>query len=53
VNATETLATQVWRQTFVDGHYGYGSANALVLTALISVLALSQLVVMRLRERRI
>lgn len=53
VNATETLATQVWRQTFVNGRYGYGAANALILTALIAGMALIQLVVLRAREKRI
>jgi raffinose/stachyose/melibiose transport system permease protein len=53
LNATETLATQVWKQTFVEGRYGYGSASALILTALIAALALAQLAVLRARESRI
>jgi raffinose/stachyose/melibiose transport system permease protein len=53
LNATETLATQVWKQTFVEGRYGYGAASALILTALIAALALAQLAVLRARESRI
>lgn len=53
VNETETLATQVWEQTFVTGEYGYGAANALVLTVLIAVVAFLQLIVLRRREARI
>ena len=34
VDATETLATQVYQQTFVNGRFGYGAALALVLTVL-------------------
>ncbi|MCM0616827.1 sugar ABC transporter permease [Paenarthrobacter sp. TYUT067] len=49
-NATETLATQVWRQTFVNSNFGYGSAIALVLTIVIAVLALAQMGLMRSRE---
>ena len=44
VGATETLATQVYKQTFVFGQFGYGAALALILTVLVAVLALSQLV---------
>ena len=44
VDATETLATQVYKQTFVLGRFGYGAALALVLTALVAALALTQLV---------
>lgn len=51
--ATETLATQVYRQTFVFGRFGYGTALALVLTVLITVAALTQLAVLRAREKEI
>jgi len=37
VDASETLATQVWKQTFVIGRFGYGAANAVILTALIAL----------------
>lgn len=51
--ATETLATQVYRQTFVFGRFGYGTALALVLTVLITAAALTQLAVLRAREKEI
>jgi len=50
VNASETLATQVWKQTFQNGQYGYGAALALVLAALIATLAITQALVLRRRE---
>ena len=53
VHASETLATQVYQQTFVNGRFGYGAANALVLTALIALFTLTQLVVLRAREARL
>jgi raffinose/stachyose/melibiose transport system permease protein len=52
VDASETLATQVYQQTFVFGRFGYGAALALILTGLIAVLGLTQLVVLRSREAR-
>ncbi|GAA0492357.1 carbohydrate ABC transporter permease [Microbacterium aurantiacum] len=48
--ATETLSTQVWRQSFVAGEFGYGSAIAMCLTVLILILAITQNTL--LRERR-
>jgi raffinose/stachyose/melibiose transport system permease protein len=53
VTATETLATQVWKQTFAIGRFGYGAAFALILTGLIAVLALSVLRLLRLNEQRL
>jgi len=53
VDSTETLATQVWKETFANGHFGYGAALSLILTAVIAVLSLGQLAVLRARERRI
>jgi raffinose/stachyose/melibiose transport system permease protein len=53
VNASETLATQVYKQTFVNGRFGYGAALALILTLLITAIALTQLVFLRARESRI
>lgn len=53
VDASETLATQVWKQTFVNGRYGYGAANALILTILIAFIAFVQLIILRRRESRI
>lgn len=40
--ATETLATQVYKETFALGHFGYGAALALVLTVIILVFAVIQ-----------
>ena len=44
VDASETLATQIYKQTFAFGRFGYGTALSLVLTVLITVLAVAQLV---------
>ncbi len=49
-NATETLATQVYKQTFAFGQFGYGAALSLVLTVLIIVISLIQLALVRGRE---
>jgi len=51
--ATETLATQIFKQTFAFGRFGYGAAFALVLTALVLVVSVIQLLVLRAREDRI
>lgn len=40
--ATSTLATEVYKQAFTLGNYGYGAALALVLTAIILVFAIIQ-----------
>jgi raffinose/stachyose/melibiose transport system permease protein len=53
VNATQTLATQVWQNTFVYGRFGYGSALALILTALVAVLSIAQVSLLRYREARL
>jgi raffinose/stachyose/melibiose transport system permease protein len=53
VSSTETLATQVWKQTFSNGQFGYGAALALVLTVLVASAALLQLSVLRAYERRL
>jgi raffinose/stachyose/melibiose transport system permease protein len=53
VDATETLATQVYTQTFFLGHFGYGAAYALILTVLIAALALAQLALLRRNEGRL
>jgi raffinose/stachyose/melibiose transport system permease protein len=50
--ATETLATQVYKQTFSAQRFGYGAAFALILTALITVMALTQLALLRRNETR-
>ncbi|WP_238368207.1 carbohydrate ABC transporter permease [Mesobacterium pallidum] len=51
--ATETLATQIFKQTFGFGRFGYGAAFALVLTALVLVVSSIQLIVLRAREDRL
>ena len=53
VDASETLATQIYKQTFAFGRFGYGTALSLILTVLITVLAVAQLVILRRRERRL
>jgi raffinose/stachyose/melibiose transport system permease protein len=45
--ASETLATQVYKETFVNGRYGYGAALSLVMTVLILVFALLQMGLLR------
>jgi raffinose/stachyose/melibiose transport system permease protein len=40
--ATETLATQVYKQSFALGNFGYGAALALLLTRIILAFALVQ-----------
>jgi raffinose/stachyose/melibiose transport system permease protein len=53
VDASETLARQVYHQAFELGHYGYGAALALVLTTVITALALLQLALLRANEQRL
>jgi raffinose/stachyose/melibiose transport system permease protein len=50
VNASQTLATEIYERTFVFGQFGYGAAIAVVLTALIAVMVIMQLTVLRRRE---
>jgi len=50
--ATETLTTQVYRQMFSASRFGYSAAFALILTALITVMALTQLTLLRRNEAR-
>ena len=40
--ASDTLATEVWKQTFVNNNYGFGAALALLLTLLVLVIAGAQ-----------
>ncbi|WP_374976523.1 carbohydrate ABC transporter permease [Microbacterium trichothecenolyticum] len=49
-NATQTLATLVYKETFVNGKFGYGSALSLVLTILITIAAVLQVLVLRQKE---
>jgi raffinose/stachyose/melibiose transport system permease protein len=53
VDASETLATQIYKQTFAFGRFGYGTALSLILTVLITMLAVAQLLILRARERRL
>jgi raffinose/stachyose/melibiose transport system permease protein len=53
VDASETLATQVYKQTFVLGRFGYGAAFALLLTALVLAASIAQLLILRAREARL
>jgi hypothetical protein len=53
VNATQTLATQVWQQTFVYGRFGYGSALALILAGLVATLSIAQVSLLRYQETRL
>ncbi|WP_432990222.1 carbohydrate ABC transporter permease [Dactylosporangium sp. CA-233914] len=47
---TESMATQIYRQSFANGNYGYGAAIALLLTVLIAVVALAQIFLLRSRK---
>ncbi|HWM17976.1 MAG TPA: sugar ABC transporter permease [Microbacterium sp.] len=48
--ATETLATEVYKQAFALGQFGFGSALALVLTVIILAFAILQQYVTRDRD---
>ena len=48
--ATETLATLVYKETFVNGKYGYGSALSLVLSLIVLIFALLQILLLRRKE---
>jgi raffinose/stachyose/melibiose transport system permease protein len=50
VDATETLATQVYKQTFNYGLFGYGAATALVMTLIVAVLTVAMTALLRMRE---
>jgi raffinose/stachyose/melibiose transport system permease protein len=53
VDSSETLATQIYKNTFSGGRYGYGAALALILAVLLASLALVQLAVLRRNEQRL
>jgi raffinose/stachyose/melibiose transport system permease protein len=53
VDATESLATQVYKQTFYSGRFGYGTAFALILTVLITAMVLTQIAILRRNESRL
>ncbi len=48
--ATETLATQVYKQTFALGQFGFGAALALLLTIIIVVFSVLQQAITRDRD---
>jgi raffinose/stachyose/melibiose transport system permease protein len=48
--ATETLSTVLYKQAFVVGALGYGTAIALVLTVIVAFISLIQLKVLRSQE---
>jgi raffinose/stachyose/melibiose transport system permease protein len=52
VNSTQTIATQVWLQTFVYSNFSQGTALAVVFTGIVTLLAVLQIVILRIREER-
>lgn len=48
--ASETLATEVYKQAFVSSRFGFSAALALVLSVVVTVLAAGQLRLMRTRS---
>ena len=46
-NATQTLATEIYQQTFTFQEFGFGAAMALILTVFILVCAIGQLALTR------
>ena len=50
---TETLASDFYLQTWVNGRYGYGSALALILTLLVIVIDIFQIIILRKREENL
>jgi raffinose/stachyose/melibiose transport system permease protein len=51
--ASETLATQVYAQGFVNGRFGYSAAFGVILTLLVAIVSLTQVLVLRRREARL
>jgi raffinose/stachyose/melibiose transport system permease protein len=52
-DATETLGTQIYKQTFALGRFGYGAAFSVILATLVTGLALMQLMFLRMNEHRL
>ncbi|MDR1028245.1 MAG: sugar ABC transporter permease [Clostridiales Family XIII bacterium] len=50
VDATQTLATMVWRTTFEFGKFGKGSAFAVILTVVVAIFSVLQNGLLRRRE---
>ena len=53
VNMTHTLASDFYYQTWSKFRYGYGSALALILTLLVSVIGIFQVVLLSKREENV
>jgi raffinose/stachyose/melibiose transport system permease protein len=53
VGASETLSTEVWKQTFVFGRFGFGAALSLMLAVLVFAVTITQLLILRAREARL
>jgi raffinose/stachyose/melibiose transport system permease protein len=53
VGQTETLGTQIYKQLFQFGRYGYGAAVSAVLAVIVLGLALMQLMFLGMNERRL
>jgi raffinose/stachyose/melibiose transport system permease protein len=49
-NATQTLASEVYQQTFQNGNFGLGAALALLLGVLIAAMSITQALILRRRE---
>jgi ABC-type sugar transport system permease subunit len=47
------MVFEMYEQSFVLGHYGYGVAFALLVSALIGCIALTQLALLRRNEARL
>ena len=47
---TESMATLIYKETYVYGNFGYGAALSLILTVFVVIVALAQLAVLRKRE---
>ncbi len=52
-SASETLATQIYKQTWVSGKFGYGATVALVLTVIVATVSIVQLLILRRREQEV
>ena len=53
VGATETLSTQIWRQVWVNGNFGYGAAISITLTIIVIAVTLTQTLILRRRENNV
>jgi raffinose/stachyose/melibiose transport system permease protein len=44
------MATQIYKETYAFGNFGYGAALSLILTVFVTAVALVQLAALRKRE---